>query len=97
MEDLRSAVLKADGLSFAQLRKSYILAGQLAFDSGDTDVAIEHLRTGIEAVRGQTTALRCMNGSKVGFDIRVESGHTGNPSAVSNNSITCSILQRQPG
>jgi hypothetical protein len=76
-EELRSAVLEADGLSFAQLRESYILAGQLAFDSGRPDVGIEHLRTGIDAVRGQITAVKWTAGAltKVGFGDALKTGN----------------------
>lgn len=70
-EALKTVAAISDGLSFAQLRESYILAGQLAIDSGRPDFGIEHLRTGIDAVRGQTTAVKCADGSKVGFDIPI--------------------------
>jgi len=42
VQELRGAVLEADGLSFAQLRESYIIAGKLAFDS-ERPVSVEHL------------------------------------------------------
>jgi hypothetical protein len=67
MEELHSAAVEADGFSFAQLRESYILAGQLAFDS-HSPVQIDALRSGINTVRCQMTAVKCADGSKVGFE-----------------------------
>jgi hypothetical protein len=44
MQESRNAALEADGFSFAQLRETYNLAGQLAFES-DSAVQIEALRS----------------------------------------------------
>ena len=52
---LKSISSEAEGLSFAQLRESYILAGQLAYEAR-SEVQIEHLRFSLNivarAVRG---------------------------------------------
>ena len=48
-ESLKAIVEEAEGMSFAQIREGYILAGQLAFDSGST-VGIEHVQAGIRAL-----------------------------------------------
>ncbi len=48
-ESLKSIAADADGLSFAQLRESYILAAQLAYESC-SHVRIEHLRSGLHLV-----------------------------------------------
>lgn len=53
-DTLKSVAEEAEGLSFAQLRESYILAGQLAFDAG-SNIKIEHLRNGCKAVRCQVS------------------------------------------
>jgi hypothetical protein len=67
MDELRTAALESDGFSFAQLRESYIMAGQLAFDS-QSSIGIEQLREGIDAVRTQVTAIKCWDGSRMGFE-----------------------------
>ena len=67
VQELRSAALEADEFSFAQLRESYIMAGQLAFDSR-SPISMERLRKGIGAVRTQMTALKCWDGSTMGFE-----------------------------
>jgi SpoVK/Ycf46/Vps4 family AAA+-type ATPase len=67
VQELRSAVLGSDGFSFAQLRESYIMAGQLAFGS-QLRIGMEQLRQGIDAVRTQATAIKCWDGSKMGFE-----------------------------
>jgi hypothetical protein len=46
---LKSIACEAEGLSFAQLRESYILAGQLAYETC-SQVRIEHLRSGLRIV-----------------------------------------------
>jgi len=46
---LKSVACDAEGLSFAQLRESYILAGQLAYESHSL-VRIEHLRSSLNIV-----------------------------------------------
>lgn len=71
-DGLEEIAATSDGLSFAQLRESYILAGQLAFES-DSQVGIEHLRKGIDAVRSQMTAATSrFNVLKTGFGICLE-------------------------
>jgi hypothetical protein len=66
-EELHNAVLEVDGLSFAQLRESYILAGQLALDSR-SDLDIEHLRAGLKLVDRGMVGVDC----GVGFRNRPE-------------------------
>jgi hypothetical protein len=56
-ESLKSIADEAEGLSFAQLRESYILAGQLAFDC-QSSIGIEQLRYGIVVVRRQIAAVK---------------------------------------
>jgi SpoVK/Ycf46/Vps4 family AAA+-type ATPase len=80
-EALKAVAAMSDGLSFAQLRESYILAGQLAFES-DTPVSMEQLRNGIDSIRRQITAVKWADGSKVGFDICDGDDHTGDPPEV---------------
>ena len=62
MQELRSVVLEADGFSFAQLRESYIMAGQLAFGSQSSD------RDGARAPKGSTLFGRQSDGSKMYAD-----------------------------
>ena len=61
-ELLAGLAIDADGLSFAQLRESYILAGQFAYESG-SGVRIEHLRSGLRLVGRGTAGASC----NVGF------------------------------
>jgi len=66
-ESLKSIAAEAEGLSFAQLREGYILAGQLAFDRGP-NIQIEYLRNGFRIVREQTSAVKYSDEvSNVGF------------------------------
>lgn len=61
---------EAEGLSFAQLRESYILAGQLALDGGPI-MRIEHLREGLKFVRSQMSAVKYGGeASNAGFSVR---------------------------
>ena len=48
---LDSAVALSDGFSFAQLRESYILAGQIALQRNDEEILGEDLLGGIKRVR----------------------------------------------
>lgn len=57
-ESLKTIAGDAVGLSFAQLRESYILAGQLAFDSCSV-FSLEHLRAGLNIVRHDITGVNC--------------------------------------
>lgn len=67
MDELRSAAPEADGFSFAQLRESYIMAGQIAFDLR-ASLRIEHLRTGLETVRRQVARVKfAVEGPASGF------------------------------
>lgn len=69
LQELRSVVLQADGFSFAQLRESYILAGQLAFDSHGP-VSMEQLGNGIDAVHRQMAEARESGAlTKTGFEV----------------------------
>jgi ATP-dependent 26S proteasome regulatory subunit len=49
VQELRPVALASDGFSFAQLRDSYIMAGQLAFGS-QSRIGMEQLREGISSV-----------------------------------------------
>ena len=72
-ESLEAVVGEAEGLSFAQLRESYIFAGQLAFDSHSM-VGIKQLRAGVHASRQQMTAVKSAGTSaRTGFDAGRES------------------------
>jgi hypothetical protein len=48
---LDSAAALSDGFSFAQLRESYILAGQIAFQRNDEEILGEDLLEGVKRVR----------------------------------------------
>ena len=68
VQELGSAVLESDGFSFAQLRESYIMAGQLTFDSQHS-ISVEQVREGIDAVRRQMTSLKRAGAlTKTGFE-----------------------------
>lgn len=56
-QSLKTVAEEADGLSFAQLRESYILAGQLAFDS-NSPIGVKQVREGISGVRRQMAAVK---------------------------------------
>ena len=61
-------MLESDGFSFAQLRESYIMAGQLAHDSQHS-ISEEHVREGIGEVRRQMTSVKCAGTlTKTGFE-----------------------------
>jgi hypothetical protein len=64
-EALIRAVEDSDGLSFAQLKEAYILAGQRAFER-DTNVSAVDLLEGVRALRGGM-ALVSDHKPKVGF------------------------------
>ena len=66
-EALKAVAAKSDGLSFAQLRESYILAGQLAFASG-SEVLLGHLDEGVDAVRDQGTQVKRGAKQNLGFE-----------------------------
>lgn len=71
-EDLGKVAKESDGLSFAQLREIYILAGQYAFERNDR-VTVSDLLDGIRALQEGITLVAKPKG-KVGF---VESLQTG--------------------
>lgn len=50
-EDLRPVIDHSDGLSFAQLRESYVLAGQKAFQRGE-NIAVQDLTDAVLSLRG---------------------------------------------
>lgn len=56
-ESLETITGEAEGLSFAQLRESYIFAGHLTIEAG-ASVLIEHLQAGFVAVRNQSSATK---------------------------------------
>lgn len=66
MQGLRLVALESDGFSFAQLRESYMLEGQLTFDSC-SQVGIEHLQQGVDAVRRQRAAVKCADGGWIRY------------------------------
>ena len=55
-EALDSAVALSDGFSFAQLRESYILAGQCAFQRDHEEIGDEELLEGVRRVKNGATA-----------------------------------------
>ncbi len=64
---LTSIAREAEGLSFAQLRESYILAGQLASDS-QSSIDMQHLREGLNSVRSQMRDIKWSRAlTKTGF------------------------------
>jgi cell division protease FtsH len=69
-QSLRVAAHEAEGFSFAQLRESYILAGQLAFRRGDEVIQEPDLLEGIRLVRLETQKARSRtDGQSVGFGL----------------------------
>ncbi|MCL2658961.1 MAG: AAA family ATPase [Acidobacteriaceae bacterium] len=58
-----------DGFSFAQIKETYILAGQFAFEE-ERDITISDLRQAAQTMRKQSLIARSMHGSKVGFSTR---------------------------
>lgn len=72
---LTSLAGEAAGLSFAQLRESYILAGQLAFDS-QSSIGIQHLQEGLNSIRAQMREVKWSRAlTKTGFATDRESGY----------------------
>jgi ATPase family associated with various cellular activities (AAA) len=63
--DLDPVVSDSDGFSFAQLRESYIMAGQLAFEA-DREICVEDLSAGARSLR-QTTQLSSKRNNRAGF------------------------------
>jgi hypothetical protein len=55
-----------DGFSFAHLRETYILSGQLAFEA-DRDIATSDLLQAAKIMREQSMKARCARGTKAGF------------------------------
>ncbi len=66
-EAMKAVAAMSDGLSFAQLRESYILAGQLAFALG-SDVCPDHLNEGVATVRHQVTQVKREANRSLGFE-----------------------------
>jgi hypothetical protein len=52
---LETLAQASDGFSFAQLRETYVIAGQRAFVD-QRDVSFDDLHEGIETLRGTTVA-----------------------------------------
>ena len=66
---LAEAALQCDGLSFAQVREAYVLAGQFAYQRGSETIGAESLSPGVDRVRGDGAALGSrLNGSAGGFE-----------------------------
>jgi hypothetical protein len=64
-DELRGTVAECEGFSFAQLRESYILAGQSAFEAG-SDVGPAELLEAISALRSGMR-ISAQNGRELGF------------------------------
>jgi ATP-dependent 26S proteasome regulatory subunit len=59
-ESPASIVAEAVGLSFAQLRESYILAGQCAYDHSDVDYGLRHEADDLDHLRrSKSCQVRC--------------------------------------
>lgn len=68
-ETIEWAAKHSDGFSFAQVRESYILAGQLAFERGDEEVAGQDLRQAVTLIAGESHTLRDRaSGRSAGFE-----------------------------
>jgi hypothetical protein len=63
--NLDSVVSDSEGLSFAQLREAYIMAGQLAFE-GNREICMKDLSSGILSLR-ETSQLSTRRISQAGF------------------------------
>jgi ATP-dependent 26S proteasome regulatory subunit len=63
--DLDPVVSDSEGFSFAQLREAYIMAGQLAFESG-REICMTDLSSGVRSLR-ETSQLSSRRASKAGF------------------------------
>jgi hypothetical protein len=63
-ESLAPAVAESDGMSFAQLREAYILAGQQSFQRGD-DICVDDLLAAVRSLRGSQMAP--VQGGRSGF------------------------------
>jgi len=70
--DLQRLVAESSGLSFAQLREAYILAGQRAFEHG-REIEAPDLQIAIQVLRGSISAISDRS-HKVGFNFRSEAG-----------------------
>jgi len=63
--DLDSVVCDSEGLSFAQLREAYIMAGQLAFE-GNREICMSDLSSGVRSMR-ETSQLSSRRINHAGF------------------------------
>jgi ATP-dependent 26S proteasome regulatory subunit len=63
--DLDTVVSDSEGFSFAQLRESYIMAGQLAFE-GNREICMTDLSSGVRSMR-ETTQLSSKRSNHAGF------------------------------
>jgi ATP-dependent 26S proteasome regulatory subunit len=63
--DLDLIVSDSEGFSFAQLRESYIMAGQLAFE-GNREICMSDLSAGVQSLR-ETSQLSTKRGRRAGF------------------------------
>ncbi len=63
--DLDLVVTDSEGFSFAQLRESYIMAGQLAFE-GNREICMTDLASGVRSIR-ETSQLSSKRSSRAGF------------------------------
>jgi hypothetical protein len=67
-EEIEAAVVLSGGYSFAQLRESYVIAGQKSFERGD-EVTAADLIEGVLSLR-RSTRLAALPADKVGFDLK---------------------------
>jgi ATP-dependent 26S proteasome regulatory subunit len=65
-EEAAKMIEPTDGFSFAQLRETYILAGQLAFET-ERDIVNSDLKQAAQAMREQSARARSTRGGKTGF------------------------------
>jgi hypothetical protein len=71
-----------DGFSFAQMKETYILAGQLAFET-ERDITTFDLQQAAEMMRDQSIKARSTKGAKMGF-------------GTSTHSQDCTLQSSQP-
>jgi SpoVK/Ycf46/Vps4 family AAA+-type ATPase len=65
---IQAAAKRSEGLSFAQLREAYILAGQIAFQRDDAEIRGEDLLEGVSGVKNAANgADGCLGEREAGF------------------------------
>jgi hypothetical protein len=70
--DVQRLVVDSCGLSFAQLREAYILAGQRAFEQ-NREIVAEDLRVALHVLRGSMSAVSACS-HKLGFNLHSGAG-----------------------